>query len=77
MARLMSGLAVTIKIALVAVVLSLIFGVIFGIIMTSRRSAGFIWRLSALFRFWCGCSYFTSDLQGLWASIWKVSLFLL
>ena len=36
MARLMSGLAVTIKIALVAVVLSLIFGVIFGIIMTSK-----------------------------------------
>ena len=37
MARLMSGLAVTIKIALVAVVLSLIFGVIFGIIMTSKN----------------------------------------
>ena len=37
MARLMSGLAVTIKIALIAVVLSLIFGVIFGIIMTSKN----------------------------------------
>lgn len=37
MVRLMSGLAVTVKIALIAVVLSLVFGVIFGIIMTSRN----------------------------------------